>query len=349
MRDYNFGIIGCGMISAFHAACIRDLPNANIVAAADAVESSAQTFAEKHSCAAHADYHEMVQRDDLDIVTICTPSGAHLDPALAAIKAGKNVIIEKPLEVTLERCDAIIQAADEHTVMLAGILPCRFLPSARAIKKAIGEGRFGRLTVGDAYNKWFRSQEYYDSGGWRGTWELDGGGAIMNQGIHAVDLVQWLMGEVDTVYALADCLARERIEVEDTAVAAIRYKSGAMGVIECTTSIYPGSTRKIAVHGEKGTVVMEDEDIVSWEFDEERPEDAAIQDTIKKTTGKEGGFADPSNIDHSQFLKEYKLILEALNNGTAPPIDGREARKPVEFIVAMYQSAKTGRPVKLPL
>ena len=240
MKTYGFAIVGCGMISEFHADGLAEVPNARLVAVFSRSEKNREKMTSKYGCDAHADLDEMIQRDDIDVVCVCTPSGAHLEPVLAAARAGKHVIVEKPLEITLERCDAMIRACKENNVRLCGIFPYRFTSGARALKKAVEQGRFGRMTIGDAYNKWYRTQEYYDSGDWRGTWKLDGGGATMNQGIHAVDLVQWYMGPVETVTAFTDCLTHERIEIEDTAVAAIRYKSGAMGVIECTTSAYPG-------------------------------------------------------------------------------------------------------------
>ena len=350
MKTYGFGIVGCGMISAFHAAAIDDLPQARLVAAAEPVEERRKAFGEKHQCDTTADYNELVQRDDIDIVCVCTPSGAHLEPAVAAAKAGKHVVVEKPIEITIERCDVVIRACKENNVRLCGIFPYRFTEGGRALKAAIDAGRFGRITLGDAYNKWWRTQEYYDSGAWRGTWELDGGGACMNQAIHAVDLIQWYMGPVEMVSAFCDCLAHERIEVEDTAVAALRYKSGAMGVIECTTSVHPGLARKIEIHGDKGTVVMENDLFSKWEFAEERPEDAEIWERLNVNTGKTlAGVADPATISHVNFREEFREFLAALESGRPHMIDGPEGRKAVEIINAIYKSARTGQPVKLPM
>ena len=244
MKTYGFGIVGCGMISRFHADGLSEVPNAKLVAVSSRADANRQKMAAKYGCDTHADYRELVARKDIDIITIATPSGAHLEPVLAAARAGKHVIVEKPIEITLARCDAMIKACKENHVMLCGIFPYRFTPGARALKRAVDQGRFGRLTVGDAYNKWYRTQDYYDSGAWRGTWKLDGGGATMNQGIHAVDLIQWYLGPVAAVTAFTDCLTHERIEIEDTAVAALRYRNGALGVIECATSVYPGFPRK---------------------------------------------------------------------------------------------------------
>ena len=171
----------------------------------------------------------------------------------------------------------------------------------------------------------------------------------MNQGIHAVDLVQWYMGPADTVTAFTDCLTHERIEIEDTAVAAIRYKNGAMGVIECTTSVYPGFPRRIELHGDKGTVIMEQELFTRWEFDEERPGDAEIRESLGASAADKSAASDPSDITHVNFREEFKDFLAAIEGGTVAPIDGHEARKALELIMAIYRSGRTGRPVRLPL
>ena len=349
MKEYGFGIVGCGMISAFHAQAIAELPNAELVAVSSRNEGNRRKLTEKYDCDGVADYNALVARDDVDLVCICTPSGAHLEPAQSAARAGKHVVVEKPIEVTLERADALIRACDENHVRLCSIYPYRFTEAAIVLKDAVDAGRFGRITVGDCYNKWFRTQEYYDSGAWRGTWRLDGGGACMNQGIHAIDLIQWYMGPVDTVYALTDCLAHERIEVEDTAVAALRYKSGAMGVIECTTSIHPGFARKIEIHGDKGTVVMENERVATWDFAEERPEDAGIRDRLNaRKMADMAGVADPGTISYVNFRELFKDFLNALDTGGDPVADGHEGRKALEIIMAIYHSARTGAPVQLP-
>ncbi len=350
MKEYRFGIIGCGGIGEFHAASIEDLPQARLVAGAEPVEERCKAFAEKHNCDGMADYNELVQRDDIDVVCVCTPSGAHLEPGVAAARAAKHVICEKPVEVTLKRADELIEACDDNNVRLGAIFPMRFNEVTRIVKAAIDEGRFGRLTLGDCYTKWWRSQDYYDSGGWRGTWKLDGGGACMNQSIHGIDLLQWFMGPVDTIMAFCDCLVHERIEVEDTAVATVRYKSGAMGVIECTTSVHPGEDRKIEIHGDKGTVVITGGKLTKWEFAEERPDDEEIRKKFSPGVGpKSGAASDPLAFSYDTHREQIRDFLDTLDKGVAPTVDGREARKAIEIIMAIYQSARSGELVKLPL
>jgi len=350
MKEYGFGIIGCGMISAYHAAAIAEIPEARLTAVSSRTEENRKRLTDQYGCDGMADYAQLVQRDDVDIVCVCTPSGAHLEPATAAARAGKHVIVEKPVEVTLERIDALIRACDENGVRLGAIFPSRFSDAARTLKAAVDAHRFGRITVADCYNKWWRSQEYYDSGGWRGTWELDGGGACMNQGIHAIDLIQWLMGPVDSVAGFTGCLAHERIEVEDTAVAALRYKNGALGVIECTTSVYPGSSRRIEIHGDKGTVIMEDESFVTWDFAEERVEDKDIRTKFAVgASPARAGAADPRNINHANHREQLQDFVRAINAQSEPALNGREGRKAVEIILAVYRSARTGQVLRLPL
>ncbi len=232
MAQHGFGIVGCGMIAEFHARAIAEIPGARLVA----VMSRSPANGAKIAALAEGAPARSTTRSKpcwptprSTVVCVCTPSGAHLEPAVAAARAGKHVVVEKPLEVTLPRCDAIIQACDEAGVRLAAIFPSRFSPANLALKAAIDAGRFGRLTLADTAVKWWRSQEYYDSGKWRGTWDLDGGGALMNQAIHNVDLLQWLMGEVVSLQAMTATLAHERIEVEDAAAACCGSGPGRSG------------------------------------------------------------------------------------------------------------------------
>jgi predicted dehydrogenase len=285
----------------------------------------------------------------LDIVTICTPSGFHLEPALQIAEAGKHLIVEKPLEITLERCDQIINACEKNKVKLAGVFQSRFSEVAGVIKKTLDKGRFGKLVLGDAYVKWYRSQRYYDEGGWHGTWKFDGGGALMNQSIHAIDLLQWLMGPVETVSAFTGTLGHDRIEVEDAGVATLRFKNGAFGVIEGTTAIYPGFLKKIEISGTQGSAVLEEEDLKVWSFAEQREEDQEILERFTAKTETGGGAADPAAISFQGHQRQFEDFVEALETGREPRVNGPEARKAVEIILAIYQSAREGRKVTLPL
>ncbi len=285
----GFGIIGCGMIANFHAKAVDEIPDAEVVACFDMVPASADRFAGAQGCTAYHKLEDMLADDHVHIITICTPSGAHREPAIAAAQAGKHVLVEKPLEITLAKCDAIIHACEANGVKLGTIMPSRFSPANRALKQAIDAGRFGRLTLGDTYVKWWRSQEYYDSGGWRGTWKLDGGGAYMNQAIHNIDLLYWFMGDVHQVCGLTATLAHERIEVEDVGSAVVRFKNGAIGTLEATTSAYPGLLKKTEIHGTTGSVIVEQDDVLLWEFAESRPEDDGIREQFGGGNATSGG------------------------------------------------------------
>lgn len=345
----GFGIVGCGMIADFHARAIADVDGARLVACYDTVPQAADKLAEKTGCKAYHRLEETLADPGVEVVTIGTPSGAHMEPAVAAAEAGKHVIVEKPLEITLQRCDRIIDACRNSGVVLSTIFPSRFHGSSVQLKRAVDAGRFGRLTVGDAYVKWFRTQQYYDGGAWRGTWELDGGGALMNQAIHSVDLLAWLMGPVAEIRAQAALLGHERIAVEDVAVATLKFANGALGVIEASTAIYPGYLKRIEIHGLAGSAVMEEEDLAKWDFAEKQPEDDEIHKRMSERVSGGGGAADPAAIGHHGHARQFADVLQAIQQGTAPLVDGPEGRRSVEIILAIYQAAETGQAVGLPL
>ncbi len=353
MKTHGIGIVGCGMIAEYHTKAINEIPGARVVAAYSRNPANgakiAGLAAEKGECQIYDDLDAMLARPDLDVVCICTPSGAHLDPALKAAAAGKHVVVEKPLEITLPRCDAIIHACDDAKVRLCTIFPSRFTEANQQLKHAIDSGRFGRLTLGDTYVKWWRTQAYYDSGGWRGTWDLDGGGALMNQAIHNVDLLTWLMGDVASVQAITATLVHERIEVEDTAVAAIRFKNGALGVIEAATSAFPGLLKRTEIHGEFGSARVEQDDVTLWTFANPTPQDEAIAAKLAGAKGFSAGASDPRGINHAGHRDQLADFLNAIDTGGPALVDGREGRRSVEIIRAIYKSSQTSRAVELSL
>lgn len=343
----GIGVVGCGMIANFHASAIADAKGAHLVGATDRRPEASKAYAEKNNCRAYETLETMLADPQVQAVSICSPSGAHLEPAVAAAEAGKHVVVEKPLEITTDRCDQIIKACEKAGVQIAVTFQSRFHESSKLVKKAIEEGRFGKITMGDAYVKWFRSQEYYDSGAWRGTWKLDGGGALMNQAIHSVDLLLWLMGPVLEISAMTATMTHERIEVEDVAVANLKFASGALGVIEATTTAFPGSLKRIEISGSQGTAIIEEEDIKEWKFAAESPEDDAIRTRMAGRTESGGGASDPSAIGHHGHTLLFEEFVAAINEKRPPAIDGHEGRRSVEVIEAIYESARTGQIVKL--
>jgi UDP-N-acetyl-2-amino-2-deoxyglucuronate dehydrogenase len=351
MAEHGFGIIGCGMIAEFHTRAINEIDNARVVGAWSRNTANAEKIAglARGGCPIFDDLDALLAQPGLDVVCICTPSGAHLEPAVQAAAAGKHVVVEKPLEITTPRCDAIIEACDSAGVRLCTIFPSRFTPANIRLKEAITLGRFGRLTLGDTHVKWWRTQQYYDSGGWRGTWQLDGGGALMNQAIHNVDLLTWLMGDVVSVTALTATLAHKRIEVEDTAVAALQFQNGALGVIEAATSAYPGLLKRTEIHGDRGSARVEQDDITLWEFQEKVPSDNELYAAMAGQTGFKAGASDPRGITHIGHRDQLTDFLDAIDNARQPKVDGREGRKSVEIIRAIYRSAQSATVVTLPL
>ncbi|QEL15952.1 Gfo/Idh/MocA family protein [Limnoglobus roseus] len=344
----GFVIVGCGMIARFHARALAEVPGTRIAALVSRTKANGETMlAElKHApVPIVATVEEAVKLPGVDAVIITTPSGAHLEPAVTAAAAGKHVVVEKPLEITEERCDRITEACDKHGVKLCTIFPSRFADSSVALKDAVAANRFGRLTLGETTCKWWRSQAYYDDGGWKGTQALDGGGALMNQAIHSVDLLLWMMGDAASVVGFTATLAHERIEVEDTAVAAIRFKSGALGIIQATTSVHPGYPKTIAIHGDKGSAVIEQEDVLRWDFSPPLPADAEVKERFAAKVGASGGAADPKAISHEGHRRQLADFVAAIRDNRPPAVDGREGRRAVALIRAIYESNRTGRAV----
>lgn len=330
------------MIGHFHAKAITAMTGGTLHSVFDLRQEAAEKLASEYGGTAYSDMAEFLADEELEIVTVGTPSGAHLEPSLAALNAGKHVICEKPLEITLERIDQLTAAAATNGKTIAAVLNRRFHPGMDAFKKASDEGRFGTLTNASAYVKWYRDQAYYDSAGWRGTWALDGGGALMNQSIHTVDSLLYLAGPVKSVQANAACLAHERIEVEDIVVAIVEFESGARGVIECSTCTWSkdGHPARVQLSGTEGSVFLADEAFEIWDFMEERPEDAEIQATLMK--GQEAGLGanDPSAINFYQHQRNFEEVVNAIAEGREPSTSASEARKPVALITAIYESAQ---------
>ncbi len=361
MSQVGFGIVGCGMIANFHAEAIKRMKGTKLVACFDSIPAAADAFAAANpGVTPYHDLDQMLANPAISIVTICTPSGAHMEPAIKAAQAKKHVVVEKPMEITLKRCDAILEACKRNGVLLCPIFQSRFSPANIALKEAITEGRFGKLTLGDTFVKWWRTQPYYDGpqpkgtktpvkNSWRGTWDLDGGGAYMNQAIHNVDLLYWLMGDVAEVHAVTATLGHERIEVEDVGVAAIKFKNGAVGTITASTAVWPGLLKKTEIHGTTGSVIVEQDDVLLWQFEKPKPKDRSVTDKLMNREEESGGASDPKAISYVGHMEQLKDFVKAIQLGKKPRITGDEGRKAVEIVLAIYQSASTGKRVTLPL
>ena len=340
---FGIALIGAGNIARVQLEAIKHIENAKVSVVCNRDENRGKKLAESAGAFWTNDLKSAVERDDVDIVSVCTPSGAHLEPALLAARARKHLMVEKPLEISLTKIDQIVSAAKEHKVKLSCFFPSRFMKGVAKTKEAIDQGRLGKLILADAYVKWFRDQTYYDVG-WRGTWELDGGGALMNQSIHSIDLLQYLAGPVKSVFAHTATLAHD-METEDTAAAVLRFGSGAIGVIQGSTSCWPGSPARLELCGTKGSVTLEEGRIVRWELKDTTEKEKEAMLSLEQTSGS--GSADPMGIDFENHKRQIEDMLSAIENSHEPVIAGEEARKAVEIILAIYQSAKDSRLVEV--
>ena len=341
MKKLNFGIIGCGMIANSHANAVKSLEKAELIGITDVNENARKAFAEKYNTSSFNTPEELLSSPQIDVVCICTPSGLHAQLAIKAANAGKNIVVEKPMAITLQDCDEIIKACEVNKVKMAVISQLRFTDAMGKIKDAVGRNLLGRLVMGDVYMKYYRSPEYYGTGGWRGTWKMDGGGALMNQGIHGIDLLLYIMGPVKTVFGRAKTLARD-IEVEDTASALLEFENGALGVIQGTTSIYPGTPRRIEINGDKGSIILEEDTIFKWDIEgQECPRDIITGHTTA------GSASNPAAIRPEGHIRQIGDLMDAIIHDRRPLVDQYEGRKPVELILAIYESSKTGKAVKL--
>lgn len=344
-KRYGFGIVGTGLIADFHAKAIAQILNAKLIGAYNRNQEKAADFASRFECKVFETLDDLAAAPDVDVICICTASGAHLEGGLAAIRAGKHCLIEKPLEISVERCDQLINAAQQAGVHLGVIFPSRFQEVNLKIKQAVTSGRIGAPVIGNAYVKWNRSEAYYKSAAWRGTWALDGGGALMNQGIHSVDLLQWFMGPVKSVHAFAANRRHKEIEVEDTIVAILNFESGAVGTIECSTATFPGSFKRLEVIGTEGTAIVEENDLLTWQFADETGEDDVIRAAHGGKQISKGGVADPAAISFLGHQKQMEDFLTAIDKQEEPLVDGMEGRKSVAIIEAVYESVRTGKTV----
>lgn len=338
--EIKFAIIGAGVIAPFHAKSIVKNENAELVAICDIEIEKAIKLGEEYGVnKTYKDYNDMFKEEEIDVVSICVPSGIHAEVAIAAAQAGIHVLCEKPLDIKAEKMTDMIDICKGNNVKLGVVFQRRILDAAEITRKAIHEGKLGKIVLGDAYLKYYRSPEYYESAGWRGTWEMDGGGALMNQGVHGIDLIQWMVGDVESVFAYTAPLVRD-IKVEDTAVVAMRYKNGAFGVIQSTTSVYPGQETRFEIHGENGSIIFDDNGFIEWKFldsDEEAP----------PIGNKEGGSDDPKSISedgHSIYVDD---MIKAIKEDREPLVTGEEARKSVDLILAIYKSSRTRLEVKI--
>lgn len=356
----RFAIVGCGVIAPTHARAIAALgSDAELTDVVDTDPDRAREFGEEHGGHPGSDVSAVLADDSVDVIAVCTPSGTHVDLAVAALKAGKHVVVEKPVDVSAAAADRLLAAerASERTVTV--ISQHRFDGASQAVHAAAADGRLGQLTSGVVSLAWWRSQGYYDSGEWRGTWALDGGGALMNQGVHSVDLLVWIFGDPVSVSAQTGLLAHSGIEVEDVAVATVTFASGALGVVHATTAAYPGLTARLQVHGDKGSAIIDDDRLVWFHSRSagsreataygsglsENQAEAALQPVTDGAYGPTAG-ADPGPLGNAHAA-QYADFVDAVTSGRPPLVTVAQARRTVATVTAIYESARRGAPVRL--
>lgn len=361
-KVYRFGVIGCGSIGPTHGAAIRQIPqDADLVAISDVLPERAKTMASKFDVKrVYGDHKALLAEKDIDVVCVCTPSGNHADVAIAAMEAGKHVIVEKPMDVSLEACDRMIAAEAKTGRKMTIISQHRFDSATQLVKQAIESGQLGKIVLADASVKWWRTQEYYDSGDWRGTWQWDGGGALMNQGVHTVDVLQYLVGGVKKLWAQTRTAAHENIEVEDVAVCACEFACGAIGSITATTAAYKGLPVRIDIYGTEGSAIIEGDclkTVMLKRGGETYTTESAAAHAISVAQGGTASVKDEAagraqtaavgavwgDAHRAQIID----FINALRTNKRPLIDGHQGRRPLEIIMGVYQSQRTGQPIEL--
>ncbi len=338
MKQIRFGIVGCGVISDWHARAIGEIEGAVLTGVTDIRQESAHAFGQKYGAKAFATLEELLT-SDIDAVCICTPSGLHASQAIQAANSGKHIVLEKPIGITAEQLDGLEEAVERNGVKLCAVSQYLFSQAMEQAKQAVESGRLGKLILGDITMKFLRTREYYQSSSWRGTWAMDGGGALMNQGIHGVGMLLYLMGPVKRVTAHVRTLYHQ-IEVEDTAVALLEFENGALGHIVGTTSVYPGYPRVLQVTGENGTITITEDQITGWRLRDE-PEERLSAGKVTDTSSV------PTNFGIEGHKKLIEDFVHAVWEDCQPKIDLKKGREAVDLILAIYESSRTGKTITL--
>ena len=324
----SFGIVGCGMIANMHAQAIKHIQNAELVGVTDNCIQSAEKFAQQYCVKAYRDFAEMLVDKGVDAVCICTPSFLHADMAIQALEAGKHVVVEKPMALNEYDADKIISTCQKTGKKLTVVYQLRFEDDILKVKELVKNGAFGKITLCNLYMNYYRSKEYFSSSNWKGTIKYDGGGALMNQGIHGIDLLEYIMGDIVAVNGKARTLVHN-IEVEDTAVATVEFKSGAMGVITASTCVYPGFNRKLEIYGESGYVVLNESSIEALMIDKKKM-DVSRESEL-------GCASDPTAINYGMHQKQLVNFIDAILVNAELVSDCFDGKKAIRVIGAIYK------------
>ena len=339
-KPLGFGIIGTGAIAGMHAAAINASEETELVAVLSSTEARAKLAEEKFNVPADHDIDLFLSRKDIDVVCICTHSGNHLEPAIAAANVGKHILLEKPIEVSTERADELINSCEKAGVKLGVIFQNRLKPGYLKLKEAVQSGKIGKLLMGTAAINWYRDPSYYSSSSWKGTKDGDGGAALINQGVHTIDLLLDIMGDAEAVYGQVKTMVH-KIEGEDLATAIVNFKNGALGTITGGTSLYPGNPERLEIYGEKGNIILEGGKIVAWNIKDEESEVNAGTDIGGS------GASDPMAIDFRLHQIQIEDMVEAIRNNSKPVVTGQDAKRSLALILGIYQSSMENKKVNL--
>ena len=338
-KQLRFGLLGCGMVGHYHASAIGAVEDCTLVACASKTYSSAEKLAKEFGTEARHSYDDLLSDSSINFITICTPSGNHFEDARKALLAGKNVVVEKPISLRPEQADDLIDLAKEKGLILCTISQTRFSDAVQAIHKAVIEGRFGKMVSAQLMMRYMRGQEYYDQASWRGSFEGEGGGMLMNQGIHGIDVLCYIMGQPVSVMGYTATRLR-RIEGEDTAVAAIEFADGSLAVVDATVCSNPSFTKKFIFCGEKGTVVLENDVITTWSLPQQCP--------VKVGASSAGSSsADPRGISTEYHTREFRNLRDHYVDGRALLVDGIQGKLPLSVICGIYESSDSGKRIAL--
>lgn len=340
MEPLGVAVVGCGQISKVHLTALHEIPEARLSGVWSRDPETTKRCAAEYGVKAYESFESVCNDPEVRVIILCTPPGLHVDYGLQAAAAGKDLIVEKPLDINYHKAEKLVETYRKKGLKLAVIFQNRYTKAARQVKSALDQGLLGKLFLGDAYVKWYRSPEYYASAAWRGTWEGEGGGSLINQAIHSIDLLQWFMGEVKCVSGMVQ-VARHRIQTEDLGVAILQFQNGALGVIESSTAITPGFKERIEIHGEKGTIILERGRIREWKV-----EGCNEADYVHDVPNEDGGVSSPaiSGINHQIQLRE---IFTSIQNGKDPEVNGEEGLKSLKIVLGIYQSSKQRRIIYL--
>ena len=329
MKNINFAIYGCGVIAGFHALALNEVEGATLYACADFKPSFAEDFAKNHDCLFHADFDALLSDENVDAICICTPSGTHASLAIKALEADKSVVLEKPMAINVEDCDKIIAAAEKSKGKITVISQLRTSPDIIRARDIVCSGKIGKILIADLTMKYYRAPAYYE-GSWRGTKKMDGGGALMNQGIHGVDLLQYIVGPVKNVQSVVRTLSHD-IEVEDCAVASLEFESSALGVIIASTATHPGFERLMRINGTRGAIEIVEDKIVRLVID-------GVEEECEKFSGISGSSSNTS-LSISGHKNQLSTFVRVLNGENVEYVDQHEGRLAVDIIERIYKNS----------